>query len=269
MLYGYSCLPADNYDYSELDTELDWDETSSEWNGNGTEAPFSINDIDESTIDVHLIESATKNITIDEQLAVETKLLELSGILKTTIHRIRKQFKKLDIVFLIDSSSSVGKSNFRSELRFVIKFLSDFNVSFNYTRVSIVTFSSQEKIVCISYLYRILRDFYQDIFIRFEKVRHVDHISEADSDNDKCKLLNLQIPSIEFSGGGTHTAEALLQAKVCFRATSAKTALNFVLFFLNCCCIVDHSNESTATQQEDNLSYNRRIFKWSRSNANR
>lgn len=155
----HSCLPSDNYDYSELDTELDWD-ASSELNGNGTDAPF--NDIDETTIDVHLIESTvtinpttttntTKNITIDEQLTVEAKLLELSGILKSTIHRIRKQFKKLDIVFLIDSSSSVGKSNFRSELRFVIKFLSDFNVSFNYTRVSIVTFSSQEKIVCISH----------------------------------------------------------------------------------------------------------------------
>lgn len=52
--------------------------------------------------------------------------------------------------------------------------------------------------------------------IDLEKVRHVDHISDADSDNDKCKLLNYQIPSIEFSGGGTHTAEALLQAKVCF-----------------------------------------------------
>lgn len=41
------------------------------------------------------------------------------------------------------------------------------------------------------------------------KVRHIDHISEADPDNDKCKLLNFQMPTIEFSGGGTHTADAL------------------------------------------------------------
>lgn len=48
------------------------------------------------------------------------------------------------------------------------------------------------------------------------KMRRVDHISEADPDNDKCKLLNFQMPAIEFSGGGTHTADALKQAKVQF-----------------------------------------------------
>lgn len=85
--------------------------------------------------------------TEDNVLAMESHIKELSAIMKDTIHRIRQQFKKIDIVFLIDSSSSVGKSNFISELRFVVKFLSDFNVSFNYTRVAIVTFSSEEQIV--------------------------------------------------------------------------------------------------------------------------
>lgn len=47
-----------------------------------------------------------------------------------------------------------------------------------------------------------------------KKVRHVDHISEADAENDKCKLLNFQVPAIDFTGGGTHTADALKQAKV-------------------------------------------------------
>lgn len=91
-----------------------------------------------------MIELTTKT----DLIAIESRIEELSTILKETIHRIRQQFKKMDIVFLIDSSSSVGKSNFLSELRFVIKFLSDFNVSFNYTRVAVVTFSSQEQIVC-------------------------------------------------------------------------------------------------------------------------
>lgn len=71
----------------------------------------------------------------------------LGMILKSTINRIRQKHKKIDIVFLIDSSSSVGKTNFRNEIQFVVKFLSDFNVSYNYTRVAIVTFSSHEKIV--------------------------------------------------------------------------------------------------------------------------
>lgn len=84
-------------------------------------------------------------------LAMESHVQELSAIMKDTIHRIRQQFKKIDIVFLIDSSSSVGKSNFISELRFVVKFLSDFNVSFNYTRVGIVTFSSEDQIVGFSF----------------------------------------------------------------------------------------------------------------------
>lgn len=78
---------------------------------------------------------------------IETKVNELSGLLKRTIHRIRQLYKKIDVVFLLDASSSVGKSSFLSELKFVRKFLSDFNVSYNYTRVSLVTFSSQGKIV--------------------------------------------------------------------------------------------------------------------------
>lgn len=125
------CLSSSNLDYTEVGENLNWD--------------VELNELDTITTDVP-VELSFKNIVHDE-IAAETKVNELSAVLKSTIHRIRQQYKKMDIVFLIDSSSSVGKSNFRSELRFVIKFLSDFNVSFNYTRVSIVTFSSQEKIV--------------------------------------------------------------------------------------------------------------------------
>lgn len=138
-------LPSDDSNYVDIDDELDWNE-SNEFNVNTTDMP-NIESIDEWKKDVNLIENTTKNVTIDEAIAADARVQELSAVLKSTIHRIRQQFKKMDIIFLIDSSSSVGKSNFRSELRFVIKFLSDFNVSYNYTRVSIVTFSSQQKIV--------------------------------------------------------------------------------------------------------------------------
>lgn len=210
-------------DYIEVDgsgDEFDWD-------GSGeldvdTSDSVSKEIGNDSTTEA-IMENTTTNITIDEALAAETKVEELSAVLKTTIHRIRQQYKKMDIVFLIDSSSSVGKSNFRSELRFVIKFLSDFNVSYNYTRVSIVTFSSQEKIVCqkqfISHKIEmyIFNYFFSLHYIPWKmQVPHVDHISEADSDNDKCKLLNFQLPAIDFSGGGTHTANALKQAEVGF-----------------------------------------------------
>lgn len=46
------------------------------------------------------------------------------------------------------------------------------------------------------------------------QVRQVDHISEADDQNEKCKLLNHEIPNIHFTGGGTFTAGALKEAKV-------------------------------------------------------
>lgn len=79
--------------------------------------------------------------------SIEIRVNEQSGVLKRTIQNIRQKYKKIDVVFLLDASSSVGKRSFLSELKFVRKFLSDFNVSYNYTRVSLVTFSSQGKIV--------------------------------------------------------------------------------------------------------------------------
>lgn len=220
------CSSSENGDYIEVDNALDWD-GSGEFDVDDIDIDIDVNatdpsndDTDESSTEVNdMPEKTTKQITIDDVLAAEIKVQELSAVLKTTIHRIRQQYKKMDIVFLIDSSSSVGKSNFRSELRFVIKFLSDFNVSFNYTRVSIVTFSSQDKIVCKFDQNGIFNvQFHIACFFKYQidknQVRHVDHISEANSDNDKCKLLNSQMPAIDFAGGGTHTADALQQAKV-------------------------------------------------------
>lgn len=123
-------------DYIEFEDE-DWITTSDFDIDNITAIAYTeLDDIDETPVNVN------------DLIIAESKIQELSLVLKSTVHRIRQQHKKLDVVFLIDSSSSVGKSNFRSEVKFVVKFLSDFNVSFNYTRVAIVTFSSQENIVC-------------------------------------------------------------------------------------------------------------------------
>lgn len=65
-------------------------------------------------------------------------------------------------------------------------------------------------------------------------MRHVDHISEADADNDKCKLLNVQVPAIDFSGGGTHTADALKQAEV--RLTSTNFGISMICV---CVCVFE------------------------------
>lgn len=77
----------------------------------------------------------------------KSKVDILSTIFRNSVQKIRHKNKRIDVVFLIDSSSSVGKFNFVSEIKFVKKMLSDFNVSYNHTRVAIVTFSSHGKIV--------------------------------------------------------------------------------------------------------------------------
>ena len=74
----------------------------------------------------------------------------MSNTFRKTINKIKFKHKKIEIVFLVDSSSSVGKENFANEISFVKRFLSDFNVSFNYTRVALVTFSSRFKIVSVN-----------------------------------------------------------------------------------------------------------------------
>lgn len=77
----------------------------------------------------------------------KSKFQKSSEIFKSSITKLKKGHKKIDLVFLIDSSSSVGKINFFSEIRFVKKVLADFTVSFNNTRVGIVSFSSAGKVV--------------------------------------------------------------------------------------------------------------------------
>lgn len=99
--------------------------------------------------------SGTVGIQMDQPKSVlnkkssveKTKVDKLSGIFKKSFNRVKQKSKKVDVVFLIDSSSSVGKANFLSELKFVKKLLSDLTVSFNTTRVSVITFSSQTKVV--------------------------------------------------------------------------------------------------------------------------
>lgn len=81
-----------------------------------------------------------------ENSIFKSKIDILGEVFKKNIDSI-KLSPKLDIIFLIDASSSVGESNFQSELKFVKKLLSDITVDYNHTRVAIVTFSSLNNIV--------------------------------------------------------------------------------------------------------------------------
>ncbi|XP_050100459.1 sushi, von Willebrand factor type A, EGF and pentraxin domain-containing protein 1-like [Anopheles aquasalis] len=119
------------------------------------------------------------------------RLALVSARFRQHIDELRRAGDRLDIVFLVDASSSVGSANFASELRFVKKLLAaDFDVRLNRTRVALVTFSSRRKVV-----------------------RHVDQISRPDPANDKCGLLQDALPAVSYSGGGTYTYGALREAE--------------------------------------------------------
>lgn len=79
--------------------------------------------------------------------ATKNKFQTFSETFKQSITKLKKNHKKIDLVFLVDSSSSVGKVNFLSEIKFVKKVLADFTVSYNHTRVAVVTFSSALSVV--------------------------------------------------------------------------------------------------------------------------
>lgn len=102
-----------------------------------------------SIIDDNSYENAIDSYKVTNLKSETSKVEILSDTFKNNINKIKSLYKKVDIVFLIDASSSVGKNNFLSEIKFVKKLLSDFTVSYNYTRVAVVTFSSQGKVVSL------------------------------------------------------------------------------------------------------------------------
>ncbi|XP_029470754.1 sushi, von Willebrand factor type A, EGF and pentraxin domain-containing protein 1 [Rhinatrema bivittatum] len=121
--------------------------------------------------------------------STENKVEKLGQYFKRQVRRLRERSGRLELVFLVDESSSVGPANFRSELRFVKKLLSDFPVVPTATRVAIVTFSSKSHVLA-----------------------RVDYISSSRPRQHKCALLGREIPAITYKGGGTYTKGALQQA---------------------------------------------------------
>ena len=89
---------------------------------------------------------------------------------------------EVDLVFLVDSSASVGADNFYNEIKFIRKLLADFTVSHNTTRVVVITYSSVSQVM-----------------------KQVDHITRPNEDQHKCKLFEDEIVSITYNSGGTYT----------------------------------------------------------------
>ncbi|KAL0605841.1 Sushi, von Willebrand factor type A, EGF and pentraxin domain-containing protein 1, partial [Plecturocebus cupreus] len=121
--------------------------------------------------------------------AAGSRVERLGQAFRRRVRRLRELSERLELVFLVDDSSSVGEANFRSELMFVRKLLSDFPVVPTATRVAIVTFSSKNYVV-----------------------PRVDYISTRRARQHKCALLLQEIPAISYRGGGTYTKGAFQQA---------------------------------------------------------
>ena len=107
-------------------------------------------------------------------------------------------------MFLVDSSASVGAENFYNEIKFIRKLLADFTVSYNTTRVVVITYSSVNQVI-----------------------RQVDHMTRPDLNQHKCKLFEEEIAGITYNSGGTYTLGALTEAQQVFRFArhSAKKAV--------------------------------------------
>ncbi|XP_072848120.2 sushi, von Willebrand factor type A, EGF and pentraxin domain-containing protein 1 isoform X1 [Pogona vitticeps] len=136
---------------------------------------------------------------------------KLGRAFKGQVRRLRERSGRLELVFLVDESSSVGQANFLSELRFVKKLLSDFPVVPTATRVAIVTFSSKTHVV-----------------------PRVDYISPParppPPPQHKCALLSREIPAIGYRGGGTYTKGAFQQAaQILLHARENATKVIFLI----------------------------------------
>lgn len=94
---------------------------------------------------IHKINKESKKL---ENSLFKSKLDVLGELFKKHVDFF-KVSEKLDIVFLVDASSSVGDRNFKNELKFIKKLLSDITVDYNHTRVAVVTFSSPSDTVSI------------------------------------------------------------------------------------------------------------------------
>lgn len=86
---------------------------------------------------------------------------------------------KADIVFLLDSSGSVGSSNFQKMLKFVEGVAQDFNIGPNDVQIGVDTFSTSHK-------------------AEFHMNSHLDKQS-----------LVSAISHIPYKSGSTHTGEAI------------------------------------------------------------
>ena len=136
----------------------------------------------------------SNHVVQENSTKTKIKVDLLGETLKHHIVQLKKTSnRKVDLIFLVDSSGSVAYTDYENELKFVSKLLSDFTVDRHTTRVAVITFSSK------GYIHR-----------------GVDHMTRPSDDLHKCTLLEEELPAVKhnYSGGSTYTLGALLEALV-------------------------------------------------------
>lgn len=161
----------------------------------GVVAPETVKAFNMRKMELDHYKSLWRQVNVDGNTDSGSKIEVLGALLKKHVHKLRSVPNgKVELVFLVDSSSSVGKENFFNELKFVKKLLADFTVAQWAARVAIITFSSRHRVHAV-----------------------VDQLRNPSSDNHKCSLLNEDLPTITYVGGGTYTKGAFTEAQVCTR----------------------------------------------------
>lgn len=128
-----------------------------------------------------------------------------------------------DFVFLLDASGSVGSANFNQQINLVKTFVEKSNIGPSNVQVSVVTFST--------------------------RVKEVFNLSGYQSKEALLRSLN----TIQYSGGSTHTSEAILYAvQQSFTHASGDRLLapNFLFVITD-----GQSNSHSATKEAANLAH--------------
>eukprot|EP00058_Branchiostoma_floridae_P028488 XP_002613979.1 hypothetical protein BRAFLDRAFT_67440 [Branchiostoma floridae] len=137
----------------------------------------------------------------------------LAQVASTFQNQVNKyQDSRADIVFMLDSSGSVGENNFQTEITFVENFLSQLTISPQASRVAIVSFDDAAR-------------------------THIDYIKNP---KNKCSFLR-ELKTVKYTGGSTNAEDAFRLAQELLRPKSAfannqpvkQTEITFVENFLS------------------------------------
>lgn len=136
--------------------------------------------------------------------------IKSSKIFRSQIDNIRfSNSSKVDIIFVLDGSDSIGSTVFAQEIDFMRSIMKNFLVVHFATRVAVISVTPD----------------------RNTRVQ-VDQISNVSEENHQCSFMLEDLTTIEYSGGGTYTTGALEQAREIFLSGRSRSEVKRVIFVM-------------------------------------